>query len=672
MTTISSGRASPKRVRPEAPPPAPKARTLASGHVDLRGIAIWVMALALVLYLAFNTGGYDLVVRNQVGIVVWWLVLLMALVGLLPARRLSRPAWAGLLLFAGFVLWTGLATTWSHSTERSVAELSRVVCYLGVLILATVVHRDRNTAVRLTVGAIATAVTIVAALAVFSRLDPGAIPGAQQTASLLPGTHGRLAWPVDYWNGLAALVALGFPLLLALVFTAKRPAVQALAAAAVPLLVLCAYLTFSRGGMIAMGGGILVFLALSSDRLPKLASALVLAGGGAAAIAGAIHRQAIENGDVGAVARHEGRQLLVALILICAGTGLAQAGIGLAVRHGRRPRWLLISKVNARRGLLAGVAIAIVIALLAGASSRVSHAWTEFKRPQVTALGHNTAQRFGSFSGNGRYTYWRVAVHASGEHLLGGWGPGTFPLVWLPRAPTFDYVENAHSLYVETLMEDGVVGLALLVAFLVVLIGTAVTRAVRSRDDRRVQAAGVAAAGVAFALSAASDWVWQIPVLPVCLLLLAGALFAADRNHASAETKRGRGSLGLRAAGVIVALACLVALVVPLSATTALRKSEAAAAHGDLPKALAYARDSAGIEPSAAAHLQEALVLESEGSPAPALRQAIAATADEPLNWATWFVRFRLEAENGQSAASLRSLHRADQLNPRSPLFRNL
>lgn len=639
-------------------------------RLDRHGLAVWALSLTLVLYLAFNTGGYDLVVRNQVGIVVWWIVLLAAAVGVVSPGRLSRPAWIGILLLTGFVVWTGLAITWSHSTERSLAEFSRVVCYLGVLILATFAHRDRNAAVRVTVGSIATAVTVVAVLAVFSRLDPGSIPGARQTAALLPGTHGRLAWPLNYWNGLSALMALGLPLLLSIVFTHRRPVIQALAAAAVPVVALCAYLTFSRGGMLALAGGVLVFLALSSDRLPKLASGLVLAAGSAAAIAGAIHRQAIENGDVGAVARHEGRQLLVALALICAGTGLAEAGIGLAVRHGRCPRWLTISKAGARRGVLGGIVVALILAVLAGAPTRLSHAWRDFKRPPSATLKHNSAARFGSLSGNGRYTYWKVAVKATGEHPIGGWGPGTFEFVWLPRAPYFDYVENAHSLYVETLLEDGVVGLALLVGFFVAVIAAAVTRAVRSRDDRRVQAAAVAASCVAFAMAAATDWDWQIPVLPVCFLLLAGAIYAHGIPGVSARPSLKWRAWGLRAAGVLAALACLVALAVPLAATTALRASQAAAARGDLARALTDARNSARVEPSAAARVQEALVLESEHALPAALAAARKATADEPLNWANWFVRFRLEAENGQSAAALQSFHRAEQLNPRSPLFR--
>jgi len=42
---------------------------------------------------------HDIVVRSEVGIVLWWVVLLGVIVGLLPRTRLSSAAWIALLLF---------------------------------------------------------------------------------------------------------------------------------------------------------------------------------------------------------------------------------------------------------------------------------------------------------------------------------------------------------------------------------------------------------------------------------------------------------------------------------------------------------------------------------------------------------------------------------------------
>src|SRR6202030_3431165 len=113
------------------------------------------------------------------------IVLVGAAWGLVPVARLTRPAWIALGLFGGFVAWTALAATWSLSSEDSLAELSRVASYLGVLLLAVSIHRDRESSVRHTLHAVAAAVVVVAGLALLSRLRPGLFPAAQQTSAYL-------------------------------------------------------------------------------------------------------------------------------------------------------------------------------------------------------------------------------------------------------------------------------------------------------------------------------------------------------------------------------------------------------------------------------------------------------------------------------------------------------
>ena len=162
-------------------------------RVDSTALGTWALAGALTLYLGIDGAGYDIVVSSQVGVVVWWVVLVASAWGVLPAARLRRAAWAALALLACFVAWTALATTWSLSSERSLQELSRVACYLGVLLLAIAIHRDRDRAIRHTVNAVGAAVTVIALLALISRLAPGSFPASHVTASFLGGAQGRSA-----------------------------------------------------------------------------------------------------------------------------------------------------------------------------------------------------------------------------------------------------------------------------------------------------------------------------------------------------------------------------------------------------------------------------------------------------------------------------------------------
>src|SRR5262249_10451747 len=138
--------------------------------------------------------------------------------------------------------------------------------------------------------------------------------GAQQTASFLPGTEGRLGWPLNYWNALAALMALGLPLLLGTATSARTLLVRAAAAASIPVVALCGYLTFSRGGALAAGVGVLVFLAFSPERVEKFATVLVAAAGSGAVILAATHRPAVEHGLTNVATRHQGNLLLVSLV----------------------------------------------------------------------------------------------------------------------------------------------------------------------------------------------------------------------------------------------------------------------------------------------------------------------------------------------------------------------
>ena len=173
---------------------------------------------------------------------------------------------------------------------------------------------------------------------------------------------------------------------------------------------------------------------------------------------------------------------------------------------------------------------------------------------------------------------------------------------------------------------------------------------------------------------------WQLPVLPVAVLLLAGALLAparqADRGADSNPASTGRGVS--RTPSVVAARrdcrggrrlpSCIA---IPLASTEAVRQSQAAARAGDTEAALADAKAAIRVEPAAAsAQLQAALVLELQHDFSSALKYAQIATTDEPANWQNWLVRSRIEAEAGHPAQAVAAFRRARSLNPQSAIFR--
>src|SRR3954447_8140506 len=139
--------------------------------------AAWLLGFALVAYLSFSNGGYDAVVRDQVGIAVWWVVLLGAAIGILPLR-FSRIAWGAVGLLVAFAAWTALSASWSESAERSWNDAAKVATYVGFFVLA--LAAQRRAAARHTINGVASAIALVGVLALLSRLHPAWFPENDQ------------------------------------------------------------------------------------------------------------------------------------------------------------------------------------------------------------------------------------------------------------------------------------------------------------------------------------------------------------------------------------------------------------------------------------------------------------------------------------------------------------
>ena len=641
-------------------PRTARPRALLGYRLDPQAVAVWLLGFGLVAYLGVNGGGYAPVLRNQLGIAVWWGVLLGLAVGALPLSRLRYGSWAALGLLAAYACWVALSCIWTDTTQNTVEDVGRVVTYLGVFSLALSIRAEKGA--RRMAAALAAGIVVVALVALLSRLHPAWFPGAKETVEAFASNRFRLAYPLGYWNGDASLVAIGLPLLLYVATSARRVVAQALAAAALPAMGLTVYFTFSRGGTLAAVLALALFLALAHDRLPKAATLLVAGAGTAILIAAAHQRGALDEGLAGPLAHHQGDELLAMTLVVCAGVGLAQAGLGLALRYGRRPAWTRPSRRTALAALGAAIVVVLVAAIAFGAPGKASHAWHEFKAAKGTAHG---AARLESFSSNGRWPLWESALKENGTAPAIGTGSGSFEAWWAQHKTQGGFVQDTHSLYLEALGELGIVGFALLLAFLGSVFFVGGRRYLRAARQRRTQIAAALAGCAAFCIGAAYDWLWQLAVIPIAFLLLASVLVSAG------DRRRGRPVPVLaRVGGAVVAVAAMVAIAIPLSSAVSLEKSQADARGGDLGGALQAAVDARHVEPFASQpRLQEALVLEAQGRLPAAVAAAREATRLEPRQWRAWAIRSRLEGASGRPRAALASYRAARSLNPHSPLF---
>jgi hypothetical protein len=308
---------------------------------------------------------------------------------------------------------------------------------------------------------------------------------------------------------MGALPALGLVACARMAGDDTRPdLVRALAAAASATLGLGLYLTFSRGAIAALAGGLLVLAALSPTRRQLRAVALTVASAALAAAATAV-LPALRRVEVPAAHRTaQGLAMLGLLVLLAFGA----IWVMLRVSHAERDGRLEVGPLPIRRPklLAAACAAALLGAILVGGLVD--------RRPPATGA---TAARLSS-AGSNRYEYWRVALLAFSHEPLRGTGTAGFQAAWVRYRHIRDQIADAHSLYLETLAELGIVGAALLAAFL----GGVVLSARQAIRRDAALATGLVAVFTVWAVHAALDWDWEMPAVTLVGLLAAAALIS--------------------------------------------------------------------------------------------------------------------------------------------------
>ncbi len=622
----------------------------------------WLLGFVLVAYLGLNGGGFDALVGNQVGIAVWWVLLFAVAVGALPRRRPGTLALCALGLLAAFALWTALSLRWTESTEKTATDLASVATLLGVFGLA-ILSRGRDTAGQM-VTALGAAIAIVAFVGLASRFHPSWFPDAAQTGQFLDTGKERLSYPLGYWNGLAALIGIGLPLVFQIAGNAREVWVRALAGGALPAMLLALFFTLSRGGISASLIALAIFLALTRDRLAQLPTFLIAGAGGGFLVVLLLDRDELREGLTTSVATSQGNEMLWVTIVVCVVAGLAQLGIArlLGPREHAKP---LIPR---RQSLVAvGVATVTILVALAAvdAPGRLSNAWDEFRAPSGESE-HGTS-RLTSVGGENRYQLWSAASREFESEPLTGTGSGTFQLWWTRDGDVGEPIVDTHSLYMQTLGELGIVGLLVLVAFIATSLLGGAARVLRSAGSRRPQLAAALGGSTVLWSTSIFDWGWKIPVIPIATLLLIAILLTAgdDGDEEPAPLHP-----ALRGAVAVVALVAVVAIAIPFASTSLVRQSQADARDGDVSAALDDARSAQNVQPGAATpRIQQALLFESQGEYVLAAEAARAATEREPTNWKTWLLLSRIEAQRGQPDAALRDYRTARSLAPLVTIF---
>ena len=473
--------------------PRPRQRTRDGPRQHAAALAPGIVVFVLVGMLAANDGGTSLSSGMGSGS--------HELVGGgrdSPANTAATDPARGrcLTAIAAVAAWTAISMTWSSDATRSSLEAERAFVYVGVVWSLVALGR-RTSAMSIVVGGWLV-VLAISTWAVGTSLLPDRFGLYTDVAE-----RGRLFAPLGYWNATGILAAIGVMLGVGLAARSPSKLVRVTAAAGTPVQLLAVYLTFNRAAWPAMVAAAVVVLIVVPHRVRYALAvvATVVPAGATLAVA---------------ASSPPSSRLLIALVLTTLTSALAIMCLD------EFASWSYVGRRVQRRNLVALAVIlgAILITTGAVAGAKGSH-WLSHQLTGRQYTGPtNPAARLSSLSLNGRPQLWQQAVDQFASHPINGGGAGSFAPYWLQHRPSRLDVLDAHSLYLQTLAELGILGLVLLAT----LLALPIVAAIGGRDHPMVAAA--LAGYVAYLAHAAVDWDWQVPAVTVAALACGVALLA--------------------------------------------------------------------------------------------------------------------------------------------------
>jgi O-antigen ligase len=569
--------------------------------------------------------------------------------GLLARPRLGAPALATLGLLAAFVLWNGLTIAWSILPDRSWDYFNRGLVYLAVVATACLVGALPRAPLHA-----ARALAVIVAIALGWALATKVWPSLYEDG----GRIARLRAPVEYWNALALLFAMGLPLAL---WLARR----SLAPVFLFALVVGLLLTYSRSGLVVAVLAVAFWLAFDSHRLEAVAALAAAVPLGTGVALWAFRQPGLTaDGQPLDVRESAGAKLGVALLL----GGAAAYGLGLLLPRllERLPTQSLL-RWGGRAATVLALALLVVAFIRAGdLADWVEAQADEFANPP-TELVTQEPGRLTSVSSNNRWNWWREAWTAFRDEPVWGNGAGSFALSHRLLREDRLRVLEPHSEPLQFLAETGLVG-ALLAAGAVGAAAVAVRRTLaRVGADERAATLALAIGLVVYFAHSLVDWDWDFLAVSVPAFALLGVLLSAG-----GEAVRVRATLLWPVAAGLLLLAALYSLFAPWGAD---RRVAAAYEH------LAEGNAAAAVDKAGAAHslnpvsleplFVRATALDLLGRTEEARRDLVEAVEIQPLNPDAWYELGLFELEQGREGEAERYFERSRELDPFGPASPN-
>ena len=471
---------------------------------------------------------------TEMGLTIGGGVLFAVSVAVLPAQRRRYGSWTLGLMIALTGL-TALSVAWSVAPEASWRDASRMLAYSAFLAGSWRPCGCSPSAGRRCSAGVTLAAVVVCAYGLATKVFPGGLPA---------NAPARLQEPFGYWNAIGLTAAMG--VIGCMWLGARRRGHALLSAMAYPacgLLLTTLLLAYSRGALLALAIGAVLWLAIVPLRLRG--AAVLLAGiAGAGVVAGwdfSQHALSGENIPVAqrAVSGHELGALVLVMVLV-----LGAVGMGLTFFTSRQPP---SARTRRRAGIalwaLVGLAVLVLIGGLAhthrGLTGSISHAVSAVTNPNAKTPP-NTPGRLTAVA-SVRARYWKEALQVFNAHPALGAGAEGYATARLRYRTETLVVTHAHGFVVQTLADLGIVGLLVALALLVSWILDArrptrpLNRPRRRYTPERIALLSMLCIVVVFGAHSLIDWTWYVPGDACVALLCAGWLAGRGPLQRAAE-----------------------------------------------------------------------------------------------------------------------------------------
>jgi O-Antigen ligase len=687
----------------------------------------WITLLiaAIFCFITFHAkGGLNLesMTSTELALTLGSGVVAAASVIFAPARsRRVYGIWPMWLLLA-FTAVTAISIAWSVQPDHSWQDSGRMLAYSAVFGAGFALVRVLPERWPAILGGLTLAAVIVCGYALLTKIFP---------ASLDPSnTFARLNEPYGYWNAVGLSAAIGA--ICCLWLGARRTGhalLRALAYPAMSLVLLTLMLAYSRGAMVALAVGLVMWFLVVPLRLRSAALLIVAAAGAGVVGAWDFSKHALSAEGVALSERTAAGHQLGALMLAMF-VALTVVGIAIGFSTGRRAPSLLTRR-RAGAVLLAAVVLALVafVGALAvsqrGFTGSISHAFDALTNPNAIPPG-NTPGRLTAVASE-RARYWKEALQVFDANPLFGAGAEGYATAHLRYEAQTLEVRHAHSFILQTLADLGLLGLLVALALLFTWMAAAGRathpfnrrwtgwrtwleirtgerrpgwRRIRERKLRRytperIGLLSMLCVVVVFGAHSLIDWTWYVPGNACVALLCAGWLAGRGPLHMSASAVgsdrtaaaiAGRPRTSSTAAApsggvrpsvvrVLIAAAVIVAVLLaawsewqPQRAEDARQEAETQLEAHNRPAALAAANSAVSRDPlSIEALFTLASVQQVADQPAFARATLAHAVRLQPSNPQTWLVLGRYDlTSGGRPQTAVKELQAAIYLNPAS------